>query len=311
MEEKIQRIKHVADFEPEHIFECGQCFRWSREPDGSYTGIALGRVINVSCPFDEKGQGRDLVLTNASEEDLEQIWKPYFDLGRDYGQIKKVLKAGDPVMARAVECGRGIRILRQDFWETLISFIISQNNNIPRIRLCIERLAKNFGTPAGRFRGKAYFNLPTPEVLAETSVQELRACGLGYRAPYLVETARQVMEAGGPDPVAKRLAGSDDPAAELEQFRGVGPKVANCIALFGIGRYDAFPIDVWVRRVMHQLYHIDEKDTKKMKAYAAGHFKEYGGFAQQYLFYYIRGQEHSAAASGEKNALSRPKKNTG
>lgn len=287
--EKIYEIDGLRDFELDHIFDCGQCFRWRKEGDGSYTGTALGRVVNFSYypdKFDD-GCGR-LVAANCSQEEFEQIWKTYFDLERDYGQIKKTLASGDEIMTKAIAYGKGIRILQQDFWETMVSFIISQNNNIPRIQRCIETLAERYGKPLEVFRGRRYFNIPAAEVVAELDEASLRECGLGYRAPYLIETARQVMEAGGPDPVAARLAGSSDPAAELEQFRGVGPKVANCIALFGIRKYDAFPIDVWVRRVMSRLYHMNEKDTKQMKAYAVEHFAQYGGFAQQYLFYYIR-----------------------
>ena len=292
---EIYEADNIEDFDLNHIFDCGQCFRWKREADGSYTGTAFGRIANFSYfPAAAGRRGGRLVAVNCSEEEFEKVWSPYLDLGRDYGQIKKRLRAGDEIMTKAVEYGSGIRILRQELWETTLSFIISQNNNIPRIRGCIETLARRYGKPLGFFRERQYFAVPEAEVVAELEEKELRDCGLGYRAPYLLATARQFMDAGGPDRVAQRLAGSEDPAAELEQFRGVGPKVANCIALFAVQKYDAFPIDVWVRRVMSRLYHMDEKDVKAMKNYAAEHFAGYGGFAQQYLFYYIRGLSRSA-----------------
>lgn len=303
----------VKDFNLDHIFDCGQCFRWNRQEDGSYTGIAMGKPVNVSLresaggsaggadraggrpgpDGDGSGEPRlDLVIDNCSEEDFETIWKGYLDLDRDYGKVKETLAASDEVMAKAISGGEGIRILRQELWETIVSFIISQNNNIPRIKGCIENLARLFGEPAGEYGGVQFYNVPSPEVMAGLTAEDLAPVRLGYRAPYLVETARQVMERGGMDAVAAELAAARTPEEACEYlrgFQGVGPKVASCIALFGLGRLEAFPIDVWVRRVMNRLYGIDEKDIKGMNAYAAEHFGANGGIAQQYLFYYIRG----------------------
>ena len=298
----------VKDFNLDHIFDCGQCFRWSRQPDGSYTGIAMGKPVNVSLKEVPAGEGSgadvsaepdvcvsprmDLVIDNCSADDFEKIWRSYLDLDRDYGAIKAALSESDEVMAKAISGGEGIRILRQELWETMVSFIISQNNNIPRIKGCIEKLARLFGEPAGEYGGVEYYNVPSPEVMAELTAEDLAPVRLGYRAPYLVETAKQVEAKGGMDVVAAELAatGTPEEACEyLRGFQGVGPKVASCIALFGLGRLEAFPIDVWVRRVMNRLYGIEEKDIKGMNAYAAEHFGANGGIAQQYLFYYIRG----------------------
>ena len=237
----VYEIDGIVDFEPDHIFDCGQSFRWEQEKDGSYTGIAFGKAVNMQYIAEkEAGCGR-LRIENCTENEFLRLWRPYLDLDRDYGKIKKVLAERDPIMAEAIAAGQGIRILKQDLWETMVSFIISQNNNIPRIKGCIEALAVNFGSPAGRFRGREYFNIPPAETLARLEAGDLAACRLGYRATYLVETARQVIEMGGPEQVARQLAGAEDPAAELTGFCGIGPKVANCIALFGVGRYDAFP----------------------------------------------------------------------
>ena len=306
----------VKDFNLDHIFDCGQCFRWSRQEDGSYTGIAMGKAVNVSLKEVPAGEGSgadgtcgpgegqprlesgkfqprlDLVIDNCSKEDFEKIWRSYLDLDRDYGAIKATLAESDQVMAKAIEGGSGIRILKQELWETMVSFIISQNNNIPRIKGCIENLARLFGEPAGEYGGVEYFNVPSAEVMSCLTAEDLAPCRLGYRAPYLVETARQVMERGGVEAVAADLEAASTPEEACEYlrgFQGVGPKVASCIALFGLGRLGAFPIDVWVRRVMNRLYGIDEKDIKGMNAYAAEHFGVNGGIAQQYLFYYIRG----------------------
>lgn len=274
---------NVKDFNTDHIFDCGQCFRWQRQEDGSYIGPAMGKVVKVAY---EDGQ---LIIDNCSEEDFQNIWKDYLDLGRDYSILKERLSERDPIMKAASDYGYGIRILRQDFWETVVSFIISQNNNIPRIKGCIEAVCERFGEPIGVYEGKEYYAVPGVEKLASLTGDDLAPCRLGYRAPYLVKMAQQFIEKGGPDEVRKEIISSEDPIQQLQQFCGIGPKVAACISLFGLARMDAFPIDVWMRRVMNRLYGIDEKDVKAMKAYAKEHFGENGGIAQQYLFYYIRG----------------------
>lgn len=275
-------IDGVKDFNLDHIFDCGQCFRWEKQKDGSYVGTAMGKVASMSL------SGGKLTIDNCDSDDFENIWKSYLDMETDYSAIKGLLTEKDEVLKSAAEYGYGIRILRQDFWEAMVSFIISQNNNIPRIKGCIENICKAFGESVGTYNGKEYFGIPSPEKLASLTVEDLAPIRLGYRAPYLIKTARQIMEQGGPRQVERRLAACREPIEELRKFCGVGPKVAACISLFGLGRMDAFPIDVWMRRVMNKLYNIDESDVKAMNLYAAEHFGKYGGIAQQYLFYYIR-----------------------
>ena len=286
-------IEGIKDFDLVHTFECGQCFRWEQQPDGSYTGAAMGRIVNMR--FDTgaanpnggsdaavrrssdraAGQGGRLTITPCTEEDFDDIWRPYLDLDRDYTAIKAKLSEGDDIMKKACEYGYGIRILKQDLWETIVSFIISQNNNIPRIKGCIERLCDNFGEPIGDETVR--HDIPRPEVMAALSIEDLAPVRLGYRAKYLIETAKTVCEDG--------LPGDFD---ELSALCGVGPKVASCIALFGMQDYASFPIDVWVMKVMHELYGLPEGNKKAMAEFAAEHFGELGGFAQQYLFYYMR-----------------------
>lgn len=279
----VLTIEGIRDFDTDHIFDCGQCFRWERNPDGSYTGMAHGHPVTISC------RDETLEITNCTAADFEHTWHEYLDLGRDYGAIKKVLADGDPVMAKAIEYGSGIRILNQEKWETFISFIISQNNNIPRIKGCIESLCRNLGEYAGKYGGKEWYSFPSPQVLAEASEEDLAPCRLGYRAKYLLAAGRQVTEAG--EGALEKLASdeltADETIEELRRYTGVGPKVASCIALFAMGRMESFPIDVWVKRVMNRLYGIPEGDTGAMRRYAAEHFGQYGGIAQQYLFYYI------------------------
>jgi len=293
----------VKDFHLDHIFDCGQCFRWNRQADGSWSGMAGSRWARMTFRPDPAKSGTEGLLTimgtaaaGEAEEEFRQFWYDYLDLGRDYGKIKRSLGRGDAAMRRAIRAGEGIRILNQELWETMISFIISQNNNIPRIKGCIEALCREFGEAADVpaevrpfVESEKLYTIPQPEVLAELRREDLDVCRLGYRAPYLIETAKQVLARGGIDSEENRLKDAGDVISALTEFAGVGPKVAGCIALFGVGRADAFPIDIWMRRAMHTVYGIDENNMKAMQTYAAQHFGRYGGYAQQYLFYYIRG----------------------
>lgn len=278
----------VKDFHLEHIFDCGQCFRWNPQPDGSWTGMAGNRWARMTETEGILTITGTAAVPGEREEEFRRFWYDYLDLGRDYGKIKRSLGRGDAAMRRAIRAGEGIRILNQDLWETMVSFIISQNNNIPRIKGCIEALCRQLGEPVNTPEGILHA-LPGPEVLAGLTRQELECCRLGYRAPYLIDTALQVLERGGMEAVEEQIRRAEDAVAELTYFAGVGPKVAGCIALFGAGRHDAFPIDVWMRRAMHTVYGIGENRLGEMQDYAREHFGKYGGFAQQYLFYYVRG----------------------
>lgn len=307
-ENKMMKFEtKVRDFCPDHIFDCGQCFRWSRGEDGSWTGIAGSHVANVKL-IPDTGQNISseqtistgtLIVTGIcgrqgeTEEEFRRFWREYLDLDRNYSEIKDFLRRRDPAMNRVIASGEGIRILRQDLWETMISFMISQNNNIPRIKGCIEALARSFGAPAGRFMGEDYYSLPSPEVLAGLSREDLEVCRLGYRGPYLIRTARQVLDAGGMKAVELQLSEAKEKGPEalveaLREFSGIGPKVAGCIALFGMADLRAFPVDVWMRRIMHEIYGIDEKNVREMERRGREDFAPWGGLAQQYLFFYAR-----------------------
>ncbi len=308
-------FEDIYDFNPTHIFDCGQCFRWRRISDDNWIGIVgtgsdEARIAKVAFLPDGKskagartkgkvevtilsGANSNMAVSKATSGKERDFWFNYLDLGRDYGKVKQRLSRGDDVMKLAIKSGDGIRILNQDLWETIVSFIISQNNNIPRIKGCIERLSEVTGEGASQYKtsgvdevvqaGLSPFALPSPEKLASLTVEDLDPVKLGYRARYLIESAREVCERGLPKNYEEVLA-----------LTGVGPKVANCIGLFGLHLEDSFPIDVWVKRVMHELYGFDEDDMKGMQEYASEHFKELSGFAQQYLFYYIREREKNS-----------------
>lgn len=271
-----------AHFEPVHIFDCGQCFRWHQKPGGGYSGIALGRFLEV----EKTDEG--ILFKGTDRADFESIWIDYFDLGRDYGRIKDEL-AGDDVLARAIEYGYGIRILKQDAWETLISFIISANNRIPRIKKTVESLCQCYGRRL-EHEGRVYYDFPSPDALASVSEQQARDCGCGFRAAYIIDTAKRVADGRIDLQLIAKLSTVDARKALME-LRGVGPKVADCIMLYSMQKYDAFPVDVWVKKVMECFYKDqmgDNAGLKRITQYAGERFGNLAGFAQQYLFYYAR-----------------------
>lgn len=272
-------IEGVDRFDPVHVFECGQCFRWHREDDGSYTGVAMERVVNVTKT------GRSLTIKNASPEDFKNLWYHYFDLGRDYSAVIESVSKDD-IMKEAVAFGHGIRLLRQEFFETLISYIISSNNSIPRIRKIISALSEMYGRKI-YFNGNTYYTFPKPNELAKASLEELTACRGGYRCRYVIETAKMYeREPVDMDDLAK--ANVSESKKILMRYNGVGEKVAECTLLYSGTRYDVFPTDVWVRRVMEELYFHREASVREIHEFAHSHFGELSGFAQQYLFYYAR-----------------------
>ncbi|MDR0886132.1 MAG: 8-oxoguanine DNA glycosylase [Clostridiales Family XIII bacterium] len=227
-------------------------------------------------------------LFSSASSLVDDFWRDYFDLNRDYGAIKDDLIAESAFMETAIKSGSGIRILNQDKWETLISFIISQNNNIPRIKSCIENLCREFGEYLGKFNGRELYAFPGWDVLSEIDEDDLKPIKLGYRAKYIIETAKRIAYDNG----TTLSAGDKMNTADIEQYLrslpGVGPKVAHCIMLFSMRQTHIFPIDVWMRRAMNQAFDIDEDDVLAMHRYAKEHFGANGGIAQQYLFFHFR-----------------------
>ncbi|QQY80134.1 N-glycosylase/DNA lyase [Keratinibaculum paraultunense] len=274
-------VKDMNDFNPKHIFECGQAFRWQIEEDRSYTIVHNGKILNV------KKEGEDVVFSNTNILDFYDIWYDYFDLGRDYSRIKDELSK-DPVLKEAIKFGEGIRILNQDPFETTISFIISANNQIPRIKRSIELISQNYGKFIGLYNGKKYFSFPSPNILAEAKEEELeKNCRVGYRAKYIINTSNMINNKKVD--LDKLFKISTEEAKEtLMQLPGVGPKVSSCILLFSLNKSDAFPVDVWVKRVMEHFYLKENIMNEKIAMYAKEKFGSLAGFAQQYLFYYAR-----------------------
>ena len=285
MKEQQYILEKPKTFNLKDIFECGQCFRWNEQEDGSYTGIWKENVVNV------KKEGEDYIFTGICKSgNLEEEIKEYFDFNRDYEKLKKELSQIDDYMKDSIQYGKGIRILNQDLWETIISFIISANNNIPRIKGIIERLSEKYGKKI-EWRGKRYYTFPTPEELKDVTVEEYRKLGLGFRDIRLYETTKMILEGKVDLKELEENSNTIEVREKLLTLSGVGPKVADCILLFStLKRFEVFPIDVWVRRVMNDLYIKNEDETKvnkkQIEKMAQDKFGNLAGLAQQYLFNY-------------------------
>ncbi len=286
MQEQEYILKNISSFEPKHIFECGQCFRWEKEDDGSYTGIVKNNVINV------KKVNNEIIFNSIGADNLEKLVKEYFDLERNYEDIKNTLSKVDSYLENSINYGNGIRILNQNLWETIISFIISANNNIPRIKGIINRLSYKYGNKI-IWNNKEYYTFPTVESLSKATVEELRKTGLGFRDIRVYETTQKILNKQVDLEELHKEKDTKKIREILLTLSGVGPKVADCILLFStLKRFDVFPIDVWVRRVMNDLYiknedesKVDKKEIEKLAKEKYGNLE---GIAQQYLFYWKR-----------------------
>lgn len=271
-------LRGVTEFDLEQTFSCGQCFRWVRDTDGTYTGLYGAHPLRIGQ------QGDVITLYNTTREEYETIWRGYFDLDADYRTIQAHL-ARDAVMRRAISAGHGIRLLAQEPFETLISFIISANNNIPRIQGIIARLCESFGAPVP-FEGRTVYAFPTAETLAGLTCADLAPLRAGFRDKYILDAAQKAAS-GTVNLTAVYGMGYAAAKRELKKVMGVGDKVADCVLLFGFQKYDAFPVDVWVRRILEHCYPGGTHQSDAA-AFASERFGPYGGFAQQYLFYYAR-----------------------
>lgn len=272
-------VRNVKNFELKDVFDCGQCFRWNKTDTNSYIGVAYGKVIEVSK------ERNDLIIINTDEQEVNDLWIEYFDLNRNYDEIKQELSK-DPLLQKAVQFGNGIRILKQEPFELLISFIISSNNRIPMIKKAIDTISRKWGNKI-TYRDREYYTFPKLEELYTKTIEDLEGCGVGFRAKYIVNTCSMVFN-------EKNLLGDilvcndDDCHINLQKFAGVGPKVADCIMLFSMQKYSAFPVDVWVKRAMMHFYVAPDVSLKKIREFGRNKFGDLSGFAQQYLFYFAR-----------------------
>lgn len=274
-------LENVNDFDAKHIFECGQCFRWEKEDDHSYTGIAYGRVINVKSDYENK----KVTILNTNISDFKTIWFDYFDLGRDYGKIKKQLSA-DSTVKMAIEYGEGIRILKQQPWEVLVSFIISANNRIPMISKSVNILSELYGQ-AIKYNGKVYYTFPEPNRLKKADITDIGRCRAGFRCKY-IKKAVEMVESGEINLDGIANMEFSKAREELMKIPGIGIKVADCILLFSMQKHEAYPVDVWVKRVTEYFYFNRSAKIPEIYEFADKKFGSLAGFAQEYLFYYAR-----------------------
>lgn len=268
------RLHIEDDLDLKKIAESGQCFRWRELDDGAYFIPHRDKSL-IIAPTDESG----VYELSCDEAEYDSVWAPYLDMSESYSHVRSLISAErDPFLHEACESQRGIRILRQDLWETLISFIISQNRNIPAIKRSIELLCESCHDERTDARGEKYFSFPSPKQVAALSDDELDACRLGYRCRYIRETAagvlREDISLDGYD-----MLSDDECMARLMSIVGVGKKVASCVLLFGLHRIDAFPIDVWIRRILENEY---------KSGYPMEEYRPYNGIYQQYMFAYYR-----------------------
>ena len=284
----VVRVRLDGSFDVGKTFDCGQCFRFDRVENSAhcveYSGVAFGRVVSFAQ------DGDILYVYNSTEEEYESIWRRYLGLDTDYEAIDRYLlnRCDSTAFSEAVSMGRGIRILNQDTYEMIISFIISQNNNIPRIKQIIERLSSLCGAPidipdamkahiSGRSSLCAF---PDADSLAAIGVDGLFAAKTGFRAKYIYDALEKLISGEISVETVDEIQNTAEAMEYLCKIKGVGPKVASCILLFSCERFDAFPVDVWIKRAMERYFPNGD--------FTPDSFGDYAGIAQQYLFYYER-----------------------
>ena len=280
--------KLAANFDTGKIFDCGQCFRFEPVPDTihetEYAGVAFGRFVSFA-------QDRNLIyIYNSDADGFENIWRNFLSLDTDYDAIDRdiVSRSDKDILKTAVSYGKGIRILRQDMWETVCSFIVSQNNNIPRIKKIVGNMSERLGEPF-EVRGMinhgcdsdicVKYSFPTPQAIYDGGVDILAELRTGFRAKYIYDAARCVLDGTVDFGYLTNCPDTAECCQHLCAVKGIGPKVALCSLLFGFGKYDAFPIDVWIRRVIEKYF---------SEGFSVHDLGAYAGIAQQYLFYYER-----------------------
>lgn len=267
--ENLVKIINADNFDLSQTFDCGQCFRWNKI-ENKFTGTAFGKTIILTQNEDE------IIIENTNKADFEKIWKDYFDVNTDYSRMIESLSGINPVLDMAIRYCSGIRILRQDPWEALCSFIISQNNNIPRIKKIINSLCVEFGENIGNF-----YSFPEPKILANLSVHDLDCIRAGFRAKYVIDAAKKVCDGTINFDELKTMP-ADEASKILMQINGVGPKVADCVLLYGLHNFGAFPMDVWMKKIMAEVFPGQSPEI----------FGCYRGLAQQYLYHFFR--EHKS-----------------
>ena len=275
-------IENVKSFNIDQILECGQCFRYYQIEENLYSIVANKKVLYI------KQEGSTVEFYPCTEEEFKEIWTTYFDLDRDYDFIKAQISKDDKILEEAIAFASGIRLLNQETYECLISFIISQNNRIPMIRQVIENLSRTFGQKIEDPYGSDYYTFPTVEALNAATIDEIMACKTGFRAKYIKDACAKIVSGEISIPELEKM-NEEDARLKLTSIYGVGQKVADCVLLMSLGQYNSFPTDVWVKRVMEEFYFDGEKTpVRQIHVYAHKKWDTNSGFAQQYLFHYAK-----------------------
>ncbi len=279
MEDVLRLIEDPGNINFFYTFDSGQAFRWTVSSRG-FTGVVDRRVVNI------KKEGKAILILSNREEGVIEWFKNYFMADLDLERALEAIDV-DPYIHSAIEKYRGLRLLRQEPWETLVSFIISANNNIPRIKGLVEKLSSSFGEPQ-EFQGKIYYSFPEPEALLEAGERALRELGVGFRASHIINAARFVTENPDWEEIV-RSNGADEGREFLKKIKGVGDKIADCVLLYAFSKMDVFPRDVWINRMLEKLYFRgDRMHPSRIRTFLLSHFGSYMGLAQLYLYYWAR-----------------------
>ena len=281
------RIDHL---DLKQTAESGQCFRFRQKKDDMWSVTAFGKYVEITQDGDE-------FTFSCDKDEFCDIWAFYFDLDTDYALVEKLIKTSDDFhLKEAYKRGSGIRILRQNLWETIVTFIISQNKQIGHIKKIVADISAKYGNDLGEIARVKTYAFPTPFQMKDVTCEDLSKLKTGFRAGYIKDAIDRVIGKEFSkdyldESFKEHFAGvsGDEAITELTKIKGVGLKVASCVALFSLGKRESFPVDVWIKRIMQDKY-FDGKDTKipDIKAFADERFGDLGGYAQQYLFYYAR-----------------------
>ncbi|WP_297520680.1 DNA glycosylase [uncultured Clostridium sp.] len=290
-------LKGVKNFDIKQTLECGQCFRWEKVADNIYVGVAFGRVLEI------EQVGNDVILHNTNEDEFYKIWLKYFNLDTDYTEIKEKLSQ-DATLSKAIEYGSGIRVLNQEPFELVISFIISARNSVPMISKTVNEISRRWGKKI-EYKGKDYYEFPKKEVLASITEIEMKDAGGSFRSRYIIDTSDKITNCefikegllsvednnaflAKYDLETIRALDADECHKALQNYSGIGAKVADCIMLFSMEKTSGFPVDRWVKRAMMHFYGAGDLSLPKIRVFARERFGEFAGAAQQYLFYYAK-----------------------
>lgn len=288
-------IEDVKNFKLKHIFECGQIFKFEEIAEGNFIVIAFGKLIEL------KEEGNNILIYNSTEEEVRKTWLKYFDLDRDYSKIKEELSK-DNLLKESIEFGYGVRVLNQDPFEMLLSFIISARNNIPSIKKTVNKISIKWGQKID-YNGKVYYAFPSIHEIKDATLEEIQETGASFRSKYIVDTIKNVYNSIKDEKDLNfneenssmkynldyiKTLNDDECHDALQEFKGVGAKVADCIMLFSMEKTSAFPVDVWVKRAMIHFYGAEDSSLNKIRIFARNKFGKLAGFAQQYFFYYAR-----------------------